>query len=31
MCRADLNYIFADMLGEITAQHIYITAATGRK
>jgi tricorn protease len=24
MCRADLNYIFADMLGEITAQHIYI-------
>ena len=25
MCRADLNYIFADMLGEITAQHIYIT------
>ena len=22
--RADLNYIFADMLGEITAQHIYI-------
>src|SRR5271168_1954193 len=25
MSRADLNYIFADMLGEITAQHIYIT------
>jgi len=24
MNRADLNYIFADMLGEITAQHIYI-------
>ena len=24
MSRADLNYIFADMLGEITAQHIYI-------
>ena len=24
MCRADLNYIFADMLGEITAQHVYI-------
>ena len=24
MCRADLNYIFADMLGEFTAQHIYI-------
>jgi tricorn protease len=24
MCRADLNYIFADMLGEITAQHIYV-------
>jgi tricorn protease len=23
-CRADLNYIFADMLGEITAQHVYI-------
>ncbi len=22
MCRADLNYIFADMLGEITAQHV---------
>jgi tricorn protease len=22
--RADLNYIFADMLGEITAQHVYI-------
>jgi tricorn protease len=24
MSRADLNYIFADMLGEITAQHVYI-------
>jgi len=24
MSRPDLNYIFADMLGEITAQHIYI-------
>ena len=24
MSRADLNYLFADMLGEITAQHIYI-------
>jgi tricorn protease len=24
MCRADLNYIFADMLGEITAQHIFV-------
>ncbi|HEY6273630.1 MAG TPA: PDZ domain-containing protein [Terriglobales bacterium] len=24
MDRADLNYIFADMLGEITAQHIYV-------
>ena len=24
MSRADLNYIFADMLGEITAQHIYV-------
>ena len=24
MSRADLNYVFADMLGEITAQHIYI-------
>jgi tricorn protease len=24
MSRADLNYIFADMLGEITSQHIYI-------
>jgi len=24
MSRGDLNYIFADMLGEITAQHIYI-------
>ncbi len=24
MCRADLNYILADMLGEITAQHVYI-------
>jgi tricorn protease len=24
MSRADINYIFADMLGEITAQHIYI-------
>ena len=24
MSRADLNYIFADMMGEITAQHIYI-------
>ncbi|MFB3920666.1 MAG: PDZ domain-containing protein [Terriglobia bacterium] len=23
--RADLNYIFAEMLGEITAQHIYVT------
>lgn len=22
--RADINYIFADMLGEITAQHVYI-------
>jgi tricorn protease len=25
MCRADINYIFADMLGEITAQHVYIS------
>ena len=25
MSRADLNYIFADMLGEITAQHVYIS------
>jgi tricorn protease len=25
MCRADVNYIFADMLGEITAQHVYIS------
>ena len=24
MSRADLNYIFGDMLGEITAQHIYV-------
>ena len=24
MDRSDLNYIFADMLGEITAQHVYI-------
>jgi tricorn protease len=24
MSRADLNYIFADILGEITAQHIYV-------
>jgi len=24
MSRSDLNYIFGDMLGEITAQHIYI-------
>src|SRR5580692_3459470 len=24
MSRADINYIFGDMLGEITAQHIYI-------
>ncbi len=24
MSRADLNYIWADMLGEITAQHVYI-------
>jgi len=24
MSRADLNYILADMLGEITAQHVYI-------
>ena len=24
MSRADLNYIFADMLGDITAQHVYI-------
>ena len=24
MSRADLTYIFADMLGEITAQHVYI-------
>jgi tricorn protease len=24
MSRADLNYIFADMMGEITAQHVYI-------
>ena len=24
MSRADLNYIWADMLGEITAQHIYM-------
>jgi tricorn protease len=25
MSRADLNYVFADMLGDITAQHVYIT------
>src|SRR5262249_27835563 len=25
MSRPDLNYIFADMLGEITAQHVYIS------
>jgi tricorn protease len=25
MSRADLNYIFAEMLGEITAQHIYVS------
>ena len=25
MSRADLSYIFADMLGDITAQHVYIT------
>ena len=25
MSRADLSYIFADMFGDITAQHIYIT------
>ncbi len=25
MSRADLNYIFADMLGDITAQHVYIS------
>ena len=25
MSRADLNYIFADMLGEITAQHVYVS------
>ena len=24
MSRPDLNYIFADMLGEITAQHVYV-------
>ena len=24
MSRADLNYIFGDMLGEITAQHVYV-------
>jgi tricorn protease len=24
MSRADLNYLFADMLGDITAQHVYI-------
>jgi len=24
MSRADLNYVFADMLGDITAQHVYI-------
>ena len=24
MSRADLNYIFADMLGDITAQHVYV-------
>jgi tricorn protease len=24
MSRADLNYIWADMLGEITAQHVYV-------
>jgi tricorn protease len=24
MSRADLNYIFSDMLGDITAQHVYI-------
>jgi len=24
MSRADLNYIFADMLGDMTAQHVYI-------
>jgi tricorn protease len=27
MSRSDLNYIFADMLGEITAQHIYVFGA----
>jgi tricorn protease len=31
MSRADLNYIFADMLGEITAQHIYVSGGAGRK
>jgi tricorn protease len=25
MSRADLNYIFAEMLGEITAQHVYVS------
>ncbi|MGA6985631.1 MAG: PDZ domain-containing protein [Terriglobales bacterium] len=25
MSRSDLNYIFGDMLGEITAQHVYIS------
>jgi len=25
MSRADLNYIFGDMLGEITSQHVYIS------
>ncbi len=25
MSRADLNYIFADMLGDITAQHVYVS------
>jgi tricorn protease len=29
MSRADLNYIFGDMLGEITAQHIYISGGDG--
>ena len=31
MSRADLNYIFADMLGEITAQHVYIFGGNGRR
>jgi hypothetical protein len=29
MCRADINYIFANMLGEITAQHVFISGGDG--